>query len=227
MADKSTQLVIAALTRAAADPGGVPLFAARGEAGLFPSTPAGKLAAQKARDEGHLQAGDDARCTITGRGLEHLLGQVSPRQVLEDFVRVLESRSAQVAQMAAGLDALRAMLRPVLDRAAAASDLKAVFRQFHDAPHDPAPVLGELLARWSGPGDCPLPELFKRAGERLPGLALGAFHDALRRMHRAGCAYLHPWTGPLYSMPEPACALLVGHEVAYYASPASLSPVKE
>ena len=29
---------------------------------------------------------------------------------------------------------------------------------------------------------------------------------------------VHPWTGPMYEMPEPSFALLVGHEVAYYAS---------
>ncbi|MBY0231402.1 MAG: hypothetical protein K2W96_19125 [Gemmataceae bacterium] len=185
MADKSSQLVIAALARAAADPLGVPLFAAKGAPGLFPSTAAGKLAAQKARDEGHLQAGDDARCTITGRGLEHLLGQVSPRQVLEDFVRVLESRSAEVARMAASLDALRSMLRPVLDRAAA-TDLKSVFRQFHDASPDPCPVLAELLAQWNGTDDCPLPDLYRRACDKLPALSVGQFHDALRLMEREG-----------------------------------------
>ena len=27
------------------------------------------------------------------------------------------------------------------------------------------------------------------------------------------------WTGPLYAIPEPPLALLVGHEIAYYASP--------
>jgi hypothetical protein len=50
-------------------------------------------------------------------------------------------------------------------------------------------------------------------------LTIGRFHDGLRRLHDEGQAYLHPWTGPLYAMPEPAFALLVGHEVAYYASP--------
>ena len=50
------------------------------------------------------------------------------------------------------------------------------------------------------------------------GPTLGGFHDALRRLHRSGRVYLHPWTGPLYSLPDPSYALLVGHEVAYYAS---------
>ena len=37
-------------------------------------------------------------------------------------------------------------------------------------------------------------------------------------LHETSQVYLHPWTGPLYDIPEPPYALLVGHEVAYYAS---------
>jgi hypothetical protein len=76
------------------------------------------------------------------------------------------------------------------------------------------------LERWqSGASeDCPLPELFRRVGGEVAGLTLGAFHDALRHLHDLGRVYLHPWAGPLYDLPEPPCALLVGHVVAYYAS---------
>ena len=49
-------------------------------------------------------------------------------------------------------------------------------------------------------------------------MSVGLFHDALRQLHEDHQVYLHPWTGPLYALPEPAFALLVGHEVAYYAS---------
>jgi hypothetical protein len=64
-------------------------------------------------------------------------------------------------------------------------------------------------------GDCPLPELYRR----LPSApSIGQFHDQLRRLHEVQEIYLHPWTGPLYDLPEPALALLVGHEIAYYAS---------
>ena len=51
-----------------------------------------------------------------------------------------------------------------------------------------------------------------------PPPTIGAFHDCLRQLHADGSIYLHPWTGPLYALPEPAYALLVGHGVAYYAS---------
>jgi hypothetical protein len=80
--------------------------------------------------------------------------------------------------------------------------------------------LCEHLSRWheSAPGDCPLPELFRRLRDAHPDLTIGRFHDDLREMHDRERVYLHPWTGPLYALPEPAFALLVGHEVAYYAS---------
>ena len=114
MADKSTQFILAALSRAAASPDGAPLFAAKSGPGLFPSTAAGKQAAQRCKDEGWLRsssaeadvpaappaaAGDTAvlvakktktapeMCVLTDKGLAWLLSQNSPRQVLEDFVR--------------------------------------------------------------------------------------------------------------------------------------------
>jgi hypothetical protein len=77
------------------------------------------------------------------------------------------------------------------------------------------------LAEWhaaSGTSqDCPLPELFRRLAPESP-VSIGQFHDCLRRLHDDHQVYLHPWTGPLYALPEPAFALLVGHEIAYYAS---------
>lgn len=225
MADRPSQLVLAALTRAAADPPGAPLFASKGAPGLFPTTVAGKLAAQRALDEGYLAEEGPGHCKITPGGLDFLLDQSSPRQVLEDFVRVLEARHEQAQQllataqkMLAGIESLASTLLPVLDRAT--GGLNASCRQFHG----PDAALIEILSRWAGPDDCPLPELFRRACERGPHLTLGAFHDALRRLHQQGRIYLHPWTGPKYQMPEPACALLVGHDVAYYASNCPVPP---
>ena len=72
----------------------------------------------------------------------------------------------------------------------------------------------EALARWVNSGDCALPELFRQCGAS----SIGAFHDALRRLEAAGRVYLHPWTAPLYAIPEPAYALLAGHAVCYFAS---------
>jgi hypothetical protein len=67
-------------------------------------------------------------------------------------------------------------------------------------------------------GDCPLPALFRGVKAHSPRLTIGQFHDALRSLHEARTIYLHPWTGPLYELPEPSLALLAGHEIAYYAS---------
>jgi hypothetical protein len=86
---------------------------------------------------------------------------------------------------------------------------------------DPTPALLEHLDRWAAANaseDCSLPELYRFATAAVPGLSIGAFHDTLRALQDAGTIYLHPWTGPLYDIPEPPYALLVGHEVAYYAS---------
>lgn len=66
--------------------------------------------------------------------------------------------------------------------------------------------------------DCPLPELYRSLTTREVPLTIGVFHDCLRQLHDDHRVYLHPWTGPLYALPEPAYALLVGHNVAYYAS---------
>jgi hypothetical protein len=60
--------------------------------------------------------------------------------------------------------------------------------------------------------------LYRALTTRESPPTIGEFHDCLRRLHAAGSVYLHPWTGPLYALPEPAYALLAGHNVAYYAS---------
>ena len=84
-----------------------------------------------------------------------------------------------------------------------------------------APVILARLADWSGSAgeDCPLPELYRSLSLLDSPPTIGEFHDCLRKLHADGALYLHPWTGPLYALPEPAFALLAGHNIAYYASP--------
>jgi hypothetical protein len=269
VADKSNQLILTALSRAAAAAEAVPLHASKNVAGLFPTNTAGKQAAQRCQEDGYLQlvptepavpTNSDAGgaitlvkkksasvplCTITEKGLTYLLSQVSPRHVLEDFVRALESRRHQTddllnvaRQMQQGIDALKANVEKVLQQTCKiegsspggdAGNLKALFAGFlkesdsstctpasaaetplHDA------VLAELT-RWQQSGateDCPLPHLYRQISART----IGQFHDALRQLHDTSKIYLHPWTGPLYDIPEPPYALLIGHEIAYYAS---------
>ena len=59
---------------------------------------------------------------------------------------------------------------------------------------------------------------FEQAKAASAKLTLGQFHDALRTLHDQRTIYLHPWTGPIHELPHPAASLLVGHEIAYYAS---------
>lgn len=245
MADRSSQLVLSALTRAAADTAGVPLYSSKNQPGLFPTTALGKQTAQRCCEEGYLQSNtshnESSRpipptCTITEKGMAYLVGQVSPRQVLEDFVRIVEEREGQIGQlvetaekMQHSLESLRGTITDVLRRVnAPTGDLKTLFAEFRQektppsAPRsDPSAAILSTLEAWpksSTQEDCPLPELYRQIASRFPTGTIGSFHDALRRLHATGQVWLHPWTGPLYEVPEPPFALLVGHEIAYYAS---------
>jgi hypothetical protein len=234
MADKSTQMVLDALSRAVADPAGLPLHGSKAAPVLFPTTAAAKQAAQRCKDEGFLHVvrtetrGKTAVevCALTEKGLAHLLSQISPKQVLEDLVRAVEARQNQTGelletarQMQTGLDALKAVAEKVLQQNKPASPA-APPAGGNGSDAWLAAVLS-YLGHWqsSGPSeDCPLPELYRQARQAAPNLTVGHFHDGLRRLYEQQQVYLHPWTGPLYDLPEPPYALLVGHEIAYYAS---------
>lgn len=270
MADKLTPLLTAALARAATAPAGTPLVAGKADPGLFPNTAAGKSAAGKAVADGLLtvvttvQTGKQARelFAATEAGLTFLLDQASPKQVLEDFVRVLEEQDGQVAGLAAAaarmadsLAGLKEAVARVLPQVVAgrvptepaarpaglnpaarpepthALNGTATMTATAVAPApvavaDPADDLaGAVLTRladWAAGAaagqDCPLPDLYRSLSVREHPPTLGAFHDCLRALHADRRIYLHPWTGPLYALPEPAYALLAGHNVAYYAS---------
>ena len=239
MADRLTPLVLAALARAAAEPAGLPLHGARSSPGLFPGTGPGKQAAQRCKDEGYLQplpAGE--RFSLTDKGLAYLLNQSSPRQVLEDLVRALEQRQGQASDLLAAarrmqetLDGLKVTAEKVLRAVPPPSAKEEQLAERVD--HTKAPegdawkesVLAFLARRQAAQtdGDCPLPELYRQARQAAPALTIGGFHDALRQLHDAARIELHPWTGPLYDIPEPPYALLVGHTIAYYASPRRLA----
>jgi len=237
MADRPTQILLDGLSRAVADPVGAPLFGSKSAPGLFAATASGKVVAQRCKDEGLLRVvrtetrgkADLDVCTITEKGIAYLLSQVSPKQVLEDFIRTLEAKQSQAGellmiarQMQAGIDALKLTAEKVL-------------QGLHRPAEAPAggangsetwlvAVMSYLRRRQEAGAteDCPLPELFRQARLASPALTIGHFHDGLRRLLDAGQIYLHPWTGPLYALPEPPYALLVGHEIAYYASQRSV-----
>ena len=233
MADKASQLVLRALATAAAEGGDLPLHSTRGVTGLFPSSPPGKQAALRCCEEGLLSPASDTcssdmpRVRLTEKGLNYLLAQVSPRQVLEDFVRALEARESQLAQLLGTarqiqncLQTLRGHVESTLARIGSpAGDLKTFARHFHDNPDTQEAILDVLAARpATAHSDYPLPEVYRQVLLCCPNLTIGAFQDALRRLEQAGRLYLHPWTGPLHEMPQPAFALMTGHGIAYYAS---------
>ncbi len=220
MADKLTPLLLTALARAATAPAGSPLTGPRAT-GLFPNTAAAKPAMTKAVADGLLAPVAAERYAATPAGLDFLARQGDPKQVLDDFVRVLESRETEVAGLVTTAGRLADELR----------GLKAVVGRLAPngkpapRPFDPDELADATLARLTDWGlsaaagqDCPLPDLYRALACREVPPTVGQFHDALRGLHAANKVYLHPWTGPLYALPEPSFALLVGHNVAYYAS---------
>jgi hypothetical protein len=258
VADKITQQITDALTKAAAHPGGLQLYAGKSEAGLFPNTAAAKPAAQKClADQLVRVTGQDTRgktprdlYALTDAGWEFLLAQVNPKQVLEDFVRVLEARQGEVGElldtarrMADSLQGLKDAVARVLPTVCA-SRVQMTNSSFSEPlPSRTLPVCPEpesiptavavcdsanevaltqailtRLADWSGATDCTLPELFRSLSFLDSQPTIGQFHDCLRKLFADGAISLTSWPGPLYAMPEPAYALLVGHGIAYYAS---------
>jgi hypothetical protein len=236
LADKSNQLILEALHRAASEPAGVPLFATKKVPGLFPGSAGARPAAEQCQQLGFLRPAPVRKSNgiaqdayaITDKGLDFLLSQLSPKQVLEDLARQFEQRQAQMQEMASAarswldeMTSLRSVVSQAL-RALPGSNGKG------PAAHPAGGQEGwrndalSFLKCWGqshAADDCPLPELYRRALATTSHLTIGVFHDGLRRLYEQQQIYLHPWTGPLYEIPEPACALLVGHEIAYYASP--------
>ena len=247
VADKLTPLIIDALTRGVVEPSGVPLFASRTDDGLFPNTAIGKAAAKKCQDEKLIAVttsdGKDL-ATVSETGVQFLLKSLSPKEILEDFLRLLEQRRGEVIDLQASItryagtvEAMRVMIAQVLPQVVAerASMPKVMLNErkvpvlvgnrsgsFEGTETDTlAETIYTRLEQWSANAsiarDYPLADLYESLSfQGVP--SVGTFHDALRELHTDGRIYLHPWTGPLYSLPEPRMALLVGHEVAYYAS---------
>lgn len=252
MAEKSTRLLLDALCRAAAEPAGLALLTGKSEPGLFPLSARAKSVAERCKSEGYLQVirteprGKTTReiCVLTEKGRDYLLLQSHPRQVLEDFVRLLETRRGEVTTlletvrgMLAGLQSIQSAVETILPRLQESHSNGTAINGVpsmngtatHHAPvatlttFDADALIAEMkakLAEWHASAgasqDCPLPELFRKLEVAEP-VSLGRFHDCLRQLNEENLISLNPWTGPLYAMPEPTFALLVGHGIMYYA----------
>jgi hypothetical protein len=238
VADAIDSLIEHALARASAEPDGLPLLAAKQSPGFFPNTAPGKTAARRACDAGWFALGPDGKiATVTPLGVEHLLTLANPKPILDDFVRVLEARASQVqhliesaTSMANQIAALKSIVESILPKVTATRTVaNRVFPTVEHYSSEAGPavitraritigeaIVGQLKSFAATVGeDCPLPILFR---DLTVPTSVGVFHDSLRMLHSEGRIFLHPWTGPLYQLPEPGLSLLVGHEVAYYAS---------
>jgi hypothetical protein len=235
MSNNSNQVLIDALRRGLSDPDGLPLHGTKKSPGLFGQAAFARGVAERSKQEGYLAVvrrenrGKSAReiCVVTEKGVAYLLAQANPKAVLEDLVRALTARHAQVGDLVSAarqtqttLDSLRVTAERVLQHVGKPSATAAPAPSSNGSDSWKGAALSHL-AWWreSRPSeDCPLPELFRRVSPHAAELSLGHFHDGLRQLHDSQTIYLHPWTGPLYQMPEPSYALLIGHEIAYYAS---------
>jgi hypothetical protein len=186
-------------------------------------------------------------CAITQKGLDYLLHQASPKHVLEDLVKTLHFQQAQISELLTTvrqwqtkLDALKTFVEKSLiqsDRngrhfdSSDGTDFRSLQKfgslylriRNDESPGGEKQISCALresilshLSQWDESGDCPLPRLYDSAGRNR--FTIGQFHDELRQLHKEEQIYLHPWTGPLSEIPEPALALLAGHGIAYYAS---------
>lgn len=222
MTDNAT-LLVEALGRAVRVPAGLPLHGSKKTPGLFASSTTARQAARLCKDQGLLHVvrtetqGTKVHevCALTEKGLTYLLAQADPRQVLEDLLRTLDEQLACARQSQEDFLSLKTTIEKVLQQLSGES-LSTGISNGSESWQEA--LLAHLAQRRNDGSDCPLPELYRRAQTSSPALTIGQFHDGLRHLHQRQQLYLHPWSGPLYDLPEPALALLVGHEIAYYAS---------
>ena len=235
MADKTTQLVLDALGHAAAEPAGLPLYASKGFSGLFTANAGGKQAAQCAKDDGLLRV---LRTEPRGKTTHEILrphrerpgpfaepgqSQGRPRRPRPCSGRPPDPGRRVGGPGTASPDQLRRLADYRGARLTASAKTGRSASPAHSGNGCDAWLSGTTayLSQWQASGaseDCPLPDLYRQAKKLVPHLSIGHFHDGLRRLHDQEHIYLHPWTGPLYDIPEPPYALLIGHEIAYYAS---------
>ncbi len=146
VADKLTQQLLDSLTKAAAHTGGLPLYATKTDPGLFPNTAAAKPAAQKCLTDGFVRVVATEQVKgkaprelygLTDAGWEYLLAQVNPKQVLEDFVRVLEDRRGEVGELLATARQMADSLQGLKDAVARVLPMVSATRMSPSLSRDP------------------------------------------------------------------------------------------
>lgn len=231
MVDTPSPLILDGLRQAASAPEGLPLHGGRTQPGLFPTGAAGKNAARRCLEHGLLRVvGTETRgkseqplCTLSEQGLQLLLKESSTRSVLEALLQAVERSEKGFLELAEKAESGLRHLHDLKDRlaqalAAQGENPEATERNRRKEAQEDQAAIVACLQRVSGVrtlGDYPLPDLYRAAAGA--DWTIGRFHDALRGLQEDRRIALHPWTGPLYALPEPVFALMVGHEIAYYA----------
>lgn len=198
------------------------LFGSGQTGGLLPSrTPANRQLAQSLAERGfirirHIQGTE--RCEITKQGKQWLIDHEEPWILLEDLLTATERLQEKIdALLDVCQDQKETLRRQHQD---ICSVLETVFRSHPDTRATGySERIQSLLDAYAAAGhstSCSVDELYRLLRETDPQLTIGRFHDELRKLHEAGLVRFTPWTGPLYELPEPSLALLIGHEVLYY-----------
>jgi hypothetical protein len=245
---KHRDAITAALARALAAPGGLPLVAGR-HAGLFAATASGKQAAAAALEQGLLQPvhsevkGRTATpiCVLSERGLEFLKAQAADPAVLRQVLVAVEACGRELSRLGQAVTELGQTFAQMHSLLASLTQTENAVSSPHGDRNGQAHLqrdshtgtsvqpgavpweqaVAAELERWQqerGGTDCPLPVLWHRAQQVDATVTLGKFHDLIRRWQQSHWVHVHPWTGPLHELPDPGIALLVGHAVIYYVS---------
>lgn len=157
----------------------------------------------------------DLQCRLTAAGRRWILELENPRVLLEDLVRISERQLEKLESLQRDFDGFR---DSVFTQANVAAEvLAAVRRDLHSRQMDEALLVflseAELRPSWTA---MTLESLYQQVRALDANATIGQFHDVVRSLHACGRIRLSPWTGPLYQLPEPSLALLIGHEVLYY-----------
>ena len=216
---RDQELMLAGLRRLLAEPG-AKLFGGGRSRGVFPQrTVAAERAAAALLEQGYLEADDDQGiCRITPLGLKWLAENDEVKVLLEDVLRSAETQRERLESIAESC--LKEATRLAQQRMAVSTILARMGSATADGEAIDEAVLDSLRRRCDrAMTDSSVAEVFHDMQERGVDLSIGRFHDSLRRLRESGRVRLAPWTGPLYEMPSPALALLIGHEVLYYVRP--------
>jgi hypothetical protein len=216
---RDQDLMLAGLRRLLAEPG-AKLFGSGRTRGVFPQrTVAAERAASLLIDHSHMELDESGGCRITPIGLKWLAENDEVKVLLEDVLRSAETQRERLESIAESC--LKEATRLAQQRMAVATILSRMGSANADADAFDDSVLEEIAKRHRVGvlADCSVAELFHALEKRGLDATIGRFHDSLRRLREAGQVRLAPWTGPLYELPEPALALLIGHEVLYYVRP--------